>query len=118
MDEVARVLRRRAQPPGAVPPLAMDPGMWLNIVNVKPPYLLDLEIDGMTNFILEYKCYAQKCPRVRSFVRCSKFCCKNTWTSCAVRPARKWRILCCWQAMNLSLPCYVCMLLILVESGD
>ena len=60
MDEVARVLRRRAQPPGAVPPLAMDPGMWLNIVNVKPPYLLDLEIDGMKNFILEYKRYAQK----------------------------------------------------------
>ncbi len=41
----------------------MDPGLWLNVVNVKPPYLLDLEIENMKNFILEYKRYSQKCPR-------------------------------------------------------
>ena len=31
----------------AVPPLAMDRGMLLNKVNVKPPYLVDLEIESM-----------------------------------------------------------------------
>ena len=33
------------------------------MVNVKPPYLLDLEIESIKNFILEYKRYSQKCPR-------------------------------------------------------
>ena len=33
------------------------------VVNVKPPYLVDLEIESMKKFILEYKRYAQKCPR-------------------------------------------------------
>jgi len=28
-------------------PLAIDLDMWLNTVNVKPPYLIDLEIDNM-----------------------------------------------------------------------
>ena len=27
----------------------MDPGMWLNMVNVKPPYLVDLVIESMKN---------------------------------------------------------------------
>ena len=63
VEEVVRVPRGRAQPPRAVPALAMDPGMWLNMVNVKPPYLVDLEIESMKKFILEYKRYAQKCPR-------------------------------------------------------
>ena len=51
-----------AQPPRAIPPLAMDPGMVVNMVNVKPPYL-DLEVESMKNFVMEYKRYAQKCPR-------------------------------------------------------
>ena len=34
------------------------------MVNVNPPYLLDLEIESMKKFILEYKTgHAQKCPR-------------------------------------------------------
>ena len=36
VEEVVRVPRRRTQPPRAVPALAIDPGMWLNMVNVKP----------------------------------------------------------------------------------
>jgi hypothetical protein len=36
--------------------------MWLSMVNVMPPQLLDLEIESMKKFILEYKGYAQKCP--------------------------------------------------------
>ena len=43
LEEVVRVPRGRARPPAIVAPLAMDPGMWLNMVNVKPPYLVDLE---------------------------------------------------------------------------
>ena len=35
------------------------------MVNVKPPYLSDLEIESMKKFILEYKRYSQKCPRQR-----------------------------------------------------
>ena len=63
VEEVVRVPRRRAQPPRAVPALTMDSGMWLYMVHVKPPYLVDLEIESMKKFILEYKRYAQKCPR-------------------------------------------------------
>ena len=62
VEEVVSVHRGRAQPPRAVPPLAMDPRMWLNMVNVKPPYLFDLEVERMKKIILEYKRYAQKCP--------------------------------------------------------
>jgi hypothetical protein len=43
-------------------PIAVDPGMWLSMVNVKPPQLADLEIESMKKFILDYKRYAQKCP--------------------------------------------------------
>jgi len=63
LEEVVRVPHGRARPPAVIAPLAMDPGLWLNMVNVKPPYLLDLEIDSMKKFILEYKRYSQKCPR-------------------------------------------------------
>ena len=43
VEEVVRVPRGWAQPPRTVP------GMWLNMVNVKPPYLVDLEIESMKN---------------------------------------------------------------------
>ena len=36
VEEVVRVPRGKAQPPRAFPPLAMDPGMWFDMVNVKP----------------------------------------------------------------------------------
>ena len=44
-------------------PAAIDPGMCLNMVNVKPPHLSDLDVDSMKKFILDYKRYSQKCPR-------------------------------------------------------
>ena len=64
LEEVSRSPNGIARPPIVVAPLVMDPGLWLNMVNVKPPYLLDLEIERSNKFILEYKRYcAQKCPR-------------------------------------------------------
>ena len=56
--------RSRVGPPAAVAiPAPIDPGMWLNMVNVKPRHLADLEVDSMKKFILDYKPYSQKCPR-------------------------------------------------------
>ena len=49
VEKVVWVHRGKAQPPGAVRALAMDPGMWLNMVKFKPPYLVDLEIESMEN---------------------------------------------------------------------
>ena len=46
VEEVVRVPRGRDQPPRDVPPLTMDPGMWLNMVNLKPPYLVDLKVES------------------------------------------------------------------------
>jgi hypothetical protein len=43
-------------------PMVMDPGLLLNMFNVKPPQLADLEIVSMKKFILDYKRFAQKCP--------------------------------------------------------
>ena len=64
MEEVpVRVLQRIARGLAVAPQLALDPGMWLNMVNVKPPYLPDLEIESMKKFILEYKRYSHTCPR-------------------------------------------------------
>ena len=37
--------------------------MWLNMVNVKTPYLADLELESMKKMILDYKRHSQKCPR-------------------------------------------------------
>ena len=48
--------------PAVVSPLAIDPGMWLNMVNVKP-YLVDLGVNSTKKFILEYKRYSQICLR-------------------------------------------------------
>ena len=58
-----RVPQRRLRGPAVAPPLALDPGMWLNIINVKPPYLTNFEIESMKTFVLDYKSYSQKCPR-------------------------------------------------------
>ena len=44
-------------------PAAINSGMWLNMVNVKTPYLADLELESMKKFILDYKRYSQKCPQ-------------------------------------------------------
>ena len=48
--------------PAVVALLAIDLGLWLNMVNVKPPYLLNMEIESMKKFILEYKRYSQSAP--------------------------------------------------------
>ena len=44
-------------------PLALDTEIWLNIVDVKTPYITDLEIEGTKIIILNYKRYSYKCPR-------------------------------------------------------
>ena len=62
-DILARVPRARGRAPAAALPAAIDPGMWLNMVNVKTPYLADLELESMKIFILDYKRYSQKCPQ-------------------------------------------------------
>jgi len=41
-EEHVRVPQRIVRGPALVPPLALNPGMWLNMINVKPPYLADL----------------------------------------------------------------------------
>ena len=46
LEEVARSPLGRDSPPAVVAPLAMDQGMWLNKVNVKPTYLEDIEVAG------------------------------------------------------------------------
>ena len=55
--------RARVGPPAAAIPAPIDPGMWLSMVNVKPPHLADLEVESMKKFILDYKRYSQKYPR-------------------------------------------------------
>jgi hypothetical protein len=59
-DEEEVPVPAQGQAAAAVAPMVMDPGMWLNMVNVKPPQLADLEIESMKKFILEYKRYSQK----------------------------------------------------------
>ena len=51
------------EPPAAEFPAAIDPGMWLSMVNVKPLHLSDLEVESMKKFILDNKRYSQSCPR-------------------------------------------------------
>ena len=63
LEELVRAPHGRARPPAVIAPLEIDPGLWLNMVNVKTPYLSDLKIESMKKFILEYKKYSQKCPR-------------------------------------------------------
>ena len=47
--------RARGEPPAAEIPAPIDPGMWLSMINVKPPHLSDLEVEIMKKFILDYK---------------------------------------------------------------
>ena len=53
VEKVIRVPRERVQPPRAVPALATDPGVWLNMANVEPPYLVDSEVEKVKKIILE-----------------------------------------------------------------
>ena len=54
-DIPARVPRVRGRAPAAALPAAIDPGMWLNMDNVKTPYLADLELGSVKRFSLDYK---------------------------------------------------------------
>ena len=65
MDEAfVRVPQRRVRGPVVTPPLTLDPGMWLNMVHVKPPCIDNLQIETMKKFILDYKRYSQKCTSI------------------------------------------------------
>ena len=59
-DIPGRVPRARGRAPAAALPAVIDPGMWLKMVNVKIPYLADLELESIKKFILAYKRYSQK----------------------------------------------------------
>ena len=41
-------------------PATIDPGMWLDMVNVKPPHVADLEMESMKKFILDYQRFSKK----------------------------------------------------------
>jgi len=56
-----------------------QPGMWLNMVNVNPPYLADLEIESMKKIILDYKRYSQRCPR-QLLRNMQQFVLEDVWT--------------------------------------
>ena len=58
-----RKARDRGEPPAVAMPAPIDPGIWLNMVNVKPLHLADLDKESMKKFILDYKRYSHKCPR-------------------------------------------------------
>ena len=50
MDEApVLVSQRRVRSLALAPSLALDPGMWLNTVNVKPQYLANLKIERWIN---------------------------------------------------------------------
>ena len=56
--------RGRGEPPAETISTATNPGMWLNLGNVKPAHLADVEVDSMKKFFLDYKQYSQnECPR-------------------------------------------------------
>ena len=55
-----RAPQRRVRGPAAAPPWALNPGMWLNMINVKPLYLANLEIESVKKFILDYIRDSQK----------------------------------------------------------
>ena len=73
-----RVPQRMARGPAVAPQLALDPGMWLNMVNVKPPYLPDLEIESMKKFIWSIKDILRS-VRVNYYAICSNLSWKNIW---------------------------------------
>jgi len=55
--------RERKWASAAALPVAIDPVIRLNMVNLKTPYLTNLALNSMWwKFILDYKQYSQKCP--------------------------------------------------------
>jgi len=70
-----RVPYTRVHGPSVAPP--SDPGMWLNMVNVKPPYLADLEIESMKKFMLDNSILRN--VRNNCYVTCHNLFWKNVW---------------------------------------
>jgi len=89
----------RAQPPRAVLPLAMDLGMWLNMVNVKPQYLVDLDVESMKKIFWSIRDMLRN-VLVNYSGRCSNSFWRSAWILCVVNPAKKWRISWSWHEMN------------------
>ena len=58
-EEVVRAPLGKIRSPAVISSL----GIWLNTVQIKSPYLVDMEVDSMKKFIVEYKRYSQKWPR-------------------------------------------------------
>jgi hypothetical protein len=108
VEEVVRVPRGRAQLPRAVPALAMDPGMWLNMVNVKPPYLVDLEIESMKILFWSISVMLRN-VLVNFSGLCNNSCWKSILKLCVVKRVKKWSNSWTWHEMILLLPCCVCM---------
>ena len=61
-----RIPGARNRPPAVSIPAPIDPGMWLSILNVKPPHLSDLEVEnsswitsGIANNVND-NCYGKK----------------------------------------------------------
>ena len=82
VEEVVRAPHERVRPPAVIAPLTMDPGLWLNIVNVKPPYSLDLEIDSMKKVYSEVQeIFSEEAPD-NFYARCMHRCIQElskTW---------------------------------------
>jgi len=92
-------------------PQAMDPGMWLNMANVKSPSII--ENRAYEKLILDYKRYSHKFLLVTQ-KHAAIFVWKNNSKFFAVRLGPWWTILWGWVAMILSLRC---MLQIPPENG-
>ena len=92
LKEVVRVPRGRAQPPRAVPLLAMDPGMWLNMVIVKPPYRVDSEVESM-KILFWIITDMLKNVLANYSDRCNNSLWRSTWRLCVAKLAKRWRIL-------------------------
>jgi hypothetical protein len=99
LEEVVRVPHGRARPPAVIAPLAMDPGLWLNMVNVKPPYLLDLEIESMKKFI-RIRDIPKNAPD-NFYAPCSSLCSRNTWKSSVAKQKWRWKKLWSWRVTIL-----------------
>jgi len=75
-DIPARALRARGRAPAAAFPAAIDPGMWLNMVNVKTPYLADLELESLKSLFWIIKGLVKSSPS-----NCCVGCSNLSWRS-------------------------------------
>ena len=114
-EALVRVPQRRVRNPVVAPPLALDPGMRLNMVNVKPPYLADSEIESIKKFALDNKRYSQKCP-CQLLRNMQQFILEEHLNIIVSESGGEIDKSCTW--MNLLEFCYACIKRIRVETGD